>query len=262
MRRAILAAVLLAFCADAASADAPPPAKRKARPAKRAYIPPPPPMPMSPPIPVRPLHDWSGAYVGLNVGGGWAFTHSDFTSGGTPFATAKNSLIGVNGGFQIGYNWQNGRNVFGVETDFQLTGQKGNIDAPPCPAAVCGVATSANYDQKMPWFGTVRARIGYASDTWMAFVTGGYAYAELDTDATATAGGTTVTATDGDFRSGWTVGGGFEAALDRHWSMKLEYLYMDFGRRDVIWNFTGAPPINDSIKFRQNLVRAGLNYRF
>ncbi len=266
MRRTILAAVLLAFCADTAIADAPPPikkvVKKKAR-VQRAYAPPTyVPLPPPAPIPVQPAYRWSGPYVGGNIGGGFAFTTSEFTSGGTAFATAKNNLAGVNGGFQLGHNWQVGRNLVGFDADFQLSGETGSIDAPPCPAAVCGVATSASYAQKLPWFGTVRGRIGQASDTWMAFVTGGYAYARLNTDATATAGATTASASDGRFRSGWTAGGGLEAALDGNWSIKVEYLYMDFGKRDVTWTFPGLATIEDGIKLRQNVVRTGLNYRF
>src|SRR5437773_1807151 len=99
MRRAILAAVLLAFCADTAIADAPPPikkvAKKKIRVVQRAYAPPGyVPLPPLAPVPVAPVYRWNGPYVGGNIGGGWAFTNSEFTSGGTAFATAKNSLDG------------------------------------------------------------------------------------------------------------------------------------------------------------------------
>ena len=267
MRKAILMAVLLAFSAGAASADASPPLlkKKKAKrvyvmPPRTAYVPMPPPAPI--PVPVPAVYDWTGVYAGGNIGASGALTKSDFSFGGTPFASAFNNLGGLNGGFQLGYNGQSGRTVFGVETDFQFTSQSGSIDAPPCPAAVCGVDTSASYAQKLPWFGTVRGRIGHASGTWLAYLTGGYAYARLNTDATATAGGTTVTASQNVLRSGWTAGGGIEVALERRWSAKLEYLYMDLGSREVSWTFTGLPTITDRIRLNENVVRGGLNYRF
>ena len=246
MRRAILAAGFLAICGNAALA---------------ADI-------LSPRAPdgfasMRSVYNWTGLYVGANVGGGWTNTSSEFNfAGGAPFASANNSLNGVLGGVQLGYNWQSGQAVFGFETDFQFAGMRGSIDAPPCPAAVCGVATSASYSQKMPWFGTVRARLGYASDTWLIYGTGGFAYARLDTDASASAGGVSATLSRSETRTGWTVGGGIELAFSRNWTAKMEYLYADFGSRDGSWLFAGVPALNDRIRVYDNLVRAGLNYRF
>jgi outer membrane immunogenic protein len=210
----------------------------------------------------RAIYNWTGFYIGANVGGGWATTKSDFAAGGANFATANNSLSGVIGGGQLGYNWQSGPAVFGVETDFQGSSLKGSLSAPTCPVPTCATATSASYNQKLPWFGTVRGRLGYAQDGWMAFVTGGYAYTRLTTDATATAGATTVSVSNSEFRSGWTLGGGMEVMLNRNWSAKVEYLYMDFGRRDVTWTFTGLPTLTDSIRLNENVVRAGVNYKF
>src|SRR5262249_38335202 len=153
---------------------------------------------------------WTGFYIGANVGGGWATTKSDFAAGSTNFATATNNLTGVIGGGQLGYNWQSGAAVYGLETDFQGSSLKGSLTAPTCPVPPCGVATSASYSQKLPWFGTVRGRLGYAQEGWMAYVTGGYAYTRLTTDATASAGAVTASVSNSEFRSGWTLGGGIE----------------------------------------------------
>lgn len=256
MRKVILAALLLAICTEGALA-----AKRKPR-HTPAYAPPPEYVPMPPPS-VRAFHDWTGFYVGGNVGGGWATTKSEFSAGGFNFATATNSLPGVIGGVQAGYNWQTGPSVLGVEADFQFSSQRGSLSAPTCPTPTCAVATSATYTQKMPWFGTVRGRAGFAQDGWMAYATAGYAYARLDTDATATAGAVTATVSDRGMRSGWTAGAGIEVALTRNWSARMEYLYMDFGRKNVTWTFNGiATPITDQIKLNDNLVRAAVSYRF
>ena len=139
--------------------------------------------------PLRTLQGWSGFYAGVNGGGGWADARSDFSAAGSPvFATTKNPLAGGLFGAQAGYNWQSGLMVLGAETDFQYANLKGSLDAPPCPAAACGVPLSASFSQKVPWFGTVRGRIGVATDGWLAYATVGYAYARLDTVATATAG--------------------------------------------------------------------------
>ena len=81
----------------------------------------------------------------------------------------------------------------------------------------------------MPWFGTARGRLGYASAGWLIYATGGYAYARLETNASASAGGLSASVQRDESRSGWTAGGGIEVAFAQNWSAKVEYLYMDFG---------------------------------
>src|SRR5215468_6472717 len=140
MRRFALAAVsLVATCAAATAADL-------SRP----------PVIQAP----QPYAGWSGFYLGLNVGGAIGNGRSDFSVGGVTFATVNNSLPGAIGGGQAGYNWQTGMTVFGVETDFQAANLKGTLTA-PC-AFVCGLPLTATYSQKVPWFGTVRGRVGVA----------------------------------------------------------------------------------------------------
>jgi outer membrane immunogenic protein len=244
MRKAALAAfVILVTTGFAQAADLPRPAPVYA-PVSRAF------------------NDWTGFYIGGNVGGGWASAETDFSVGGAGFASATNELKSVLGGAQLGYNWQTGPAVLGVEADFQFTGMKGTLQAPSCPAAVCGVATSASYGQKLPWFGTVRGRLGYAQDSWLIYGTGGYAYARLETDASASAGATSVSLSREEMRSGWTIGGGIELAFTRNWTARMEYLYVDLGRKDATLVIPGLPTIAEDSRVTQNVVRLGVNYRF
>ena len=243
MRRSILTAVLFTLSTGlAVAADLP-----------RRY-PPPALMP-------APVSNWTGFYFGANIGGGVTTTTSDFSVAGVPFASARNSLSGVLGGGQAGYNWQSGSGLIGVEADYQFSGMNGSIDS-PCLLPVCFLPTTASFSQKMPWFGTVRGRLGFTSNDWLIYATGGYAYARINTDATATGPGFAAEITQSEFRSGWTIGGGIEAALTRNWSVKLEYLYLDFGSKNVQWNLPGLPTIDDNAKVVSNVVRAGLNFRF
>lgn len=205
--------------------------------------------------------NWSGFYIGGNVGGGWANASADFSTTGPVFGTADNHMTGFAGGAQLGYNWQTGPLVLGAETDFQGASIDGSLST-NCPAALCGIPLSASYNQKMPWFGTVRGRIGYAQDSWLVYVTGGYAYGRLETTASATAGGSTATLSQTDFRDGWTAGGGIEVALAPGWSLKAEYLFMDFGRNATTWAVPGLPTLTDSTNLNMNTVRTGVNYRF
>lgn len=203
------------------------------------------------------MQNWSGFYLGLNAGGGIGRGSSDLSvPGGPTVVTFDNSLVGAVGGGQVGFNWQAGAAVFGAEADFQASGVEGTLST-PCLPGLC-----ASYSQKVTWFGTARGRIGYAADGWLLYATGGYAYARLDTDATATAGPATATFTLRDTRNGWTVGTGIEVQFAPRWSAKLEYLYLDFGRATSSWVLPGLAAVNDAAHVNMNVMRGGVNYRF
>jgi len=204
---------------------------------------------------------WSGFYIGVNAGGGIANSKSDFSvAGGTPFASVNNYLPGAVGGGQAGFNWQNGAAVVGIETDIQASSLKGGIMT-PCAGGLCGLPLSASYNQNLPWFGTVRGRVGVAASGWLIYATAGWAYARLETDAAATAPGATATFSLHETRNGWTAGGGIEVAFAPSWSAKLEYLYLDFGNDGTTMSFALLPIVDDA-HFTMNVVRAGVNYRF
>jgi outer membrane immunogenic protein len=205
---------------------------------------------------------WSGFYLGLNAGGGIANIESVFGTPGNPaFASVNNSLPGGIGGGQAGFNWQTGVTVLGAEADLQASGLRGGLAA-PCSAGICALGLTATYNQKVPWFGTARGRLGVAGSGWLIYVTGGYAYARLETDAFASAGPVSALVRFNETRNGWTTGGGVEIAIAPSWSAKLEYLYLDFGHASTAIVFTGLPTISDNARFTMNVVRAGLNYRF
>jgi outer membrane immunogenic protein len=204
---------------------------------------------------------WSGFYIGINGGGGVANGKSDFSiAGGAPFASVNNYLPGAVGGGQAGFNWQTGPAVIGVETDIQASGLKGTIST-PCAGGLCAIPLTASYSQSVPWFGTVRGRLGVAASGWLIYATGGYAYARLETDAFATAPGAMATLSLHETRNGWAAGGGIEVAFAPSWSAKLEYLYLDFGNIGTTMTFAAIPVVDDA-HFTLNVVRAGINYRF
>jgi outer membrane immunogenic protein len=215
-----------------------------------------------PPLVPAAYTGWTGFYIGVNAGGGIGNGHSDFSIAGVPnFASINNSLSGAIGGVEAGYNWQTGIAVLGIEADFAASGLKGSLSA-PCPPGLCGLPLTATYSQKVPWFGTVRGRLGVATSGWLIYATAGYAYARLDTEAVATAGAATAAVSMHETRNGWTAGGGIEVALAPGWSGKLEYLYLDYGKVSTTWTLPGLPSITDDARFYMNVVRAGVNYRF
>ena len=179
--------------------------------------------------------------------------------------------------------------MFGLETDIQATAQKGSsslgqfipgtagilcvleIDVinPTClpgtgiPGipAITGIVT---YQNKLPWFGTFRGRLGFTpADRWLLYVTGGLAYGEVTTSETSNVNGAVVAFSTDRMKLGWTIGGGVEAALWSNWTAKLEYLYIDLGTiNDVLIGIAPITPIVTSSRVTDQIVRVGLNYRF
>ena len=231
-------------------------------------------MPVKAPI-IVPPYNWTGFYVGLNIGGSWGKQDNNLvtTSGGTVLSNSAN-LDGVIGGGQIGYNWQLDQLVFGFEADFQGSGQKGDGDpiytlpvgavCGPFAVGCFGVGTpgaTISYTDKLDWFGTVRARVGWAFDRWLPYVTGGWAYGHGEISGTTVTTTPTTTAFSASQNySGWTVGGGLEWAFMNNWSAKVEYLYIDFGDGPTV---AVSPSLNIvGGRMTDNIVRAGVNYKF
>jgi outer membrane immunogenic protein len=229
--------------------------------ARAADLPPavPGPAVYAPPAAYRAVANWGGFYVGGNVGVGFARDQSTFSFGGVPFATTDTALFGAVGGGQAGFNWQSGALVLGAEADFDWANAKGSISA---QCAVCAPTANATLEHDVDWFGTARARVGYAADGWLAYVTGGYAFARVALKGTATAGGASASLTQNSTPSGWTIGGGAELALGPDWSARLEYLYVDLGTVNNTIVVPGAPALTDSARVQMNVVRVGVNYRF
>jgi outer membrane immunogenic protein len=210
-------------------------------------------MQMPRPVFAPPAPTWGGFYLGLNAGGGFGTADNNFS-----FASVELPLKGAIGGGQIGYNWQTGPVVFGLETDFQGSTMKGSIST-PCVTPSCATTLTASYTQELPWFGTVRGRVGYAQAGWLLYATGGYAYGQVN--ATATAAPLSAQISTSQINNGWTVGAGAEMLLSPRWSAKLEYLYVDLGQANTSYVFPGLATLNDANHVTVNAVRAGVNFR-
>ncbi|MGC1356159.1 MAG: outer membrane protein [Xanthobacteraceae bacterium] len=215
-RLAYAALALLALSGAAWSADLPPGPYYKAP----AYLP--------------PVYNWTGFYIGANGGGGFGYSKWDTTSSFNPTG-------GVVGG-TLGYNYQIGAAVLGVEGDIDWAGLSGSTTG-GCPA---GCKTSDS------WLSTIRGRLGYAADRFMPYITGGGAFGNIQASTPGLGGASTTNA-------GWTVGAGLEFAVAPRWTLKAEYLYVDLGKFNCGVG-CGAPV--DNVSFSTNLIRGGFNYRF
>ncbi|MBS0529921.1 MAG: porin family protein [Proteobacteria bacterium] len=200
------------------------------------------------------VYDWTGFYIGANVGVGLARDREILTTPAVPSAMSNYlQPQGGLGGGQIGYNWQTpsvlGNLVFGLEADIQGSGMSDTgtslTTAPPVV-----------YNQSLDWFGTVRGRVGIASGPVLAYVTAGYAYGNVRT--TVTEGGVTMTPLINRMQDGWVYGSGVEAALGGNWTGKIEYLYLNLGNKN---DPLAVGTQNQYSEIRENIFRVGLNYR-
>ncbi|WP_291576922.1 outer membrane beta-barrel protein [Bradyrhizobium sp.] len=200
----------------------------------------------APPI-VAPVYDWSGGYIGIEGGGGWG--HSDQTDVRRTVADGHFSVSGGLFGGTLGYNWQTGPWVFGLEGDYSWSDISGQSN-------ICGFGPPHPCGTKLESLGTFRGRIGHtvgAMGSWLLYGTGGLAVGDVHGwDSLFPASGSA-------FRAGWTVGAGVETSFAPHWTAKLEYLYVDLGKSHL---FDVVPGVPETVSFRANIVRVGVNYSF
>ena len=199
-----------------------------------------------PPPPPAPVYSWTGWYVGVNIGYSVSDNRSTLTSFVNPVIGLDNaesykiSPDGILGGVQLGYNWQAGSFLFGVEGDIQATGQKDSVCVLQC--TIDGTVR-ATIDQKLPWLATVRGRLGLVVDRSLLYFTGGGAFGQVKTSITEVDGAAFVTTvSESKTKSGWTVGGGIESALTGNWTAKIEYLYVDLGSQTLAFVHAARPP--------------------
>lgn len=198
---------------------------------------------------IAPIYDWTGFYLGVNAGLGLGRDRAQHDLGNGSGTSLYLQPLGAIGGGQIGYNWQTnsfiGPIVFGIEADIQGADMTDNRT---------DFSGALQYNQKLDWFGTVRGRIGLVTGPTLTYLTGGYAYGNVNT--TIVEAGLPFAFSGG--RSGWTWGSGVEAALGGNWTGKIEYLYIDLGDSTDV--FAGGTQSLRS-EFRENIFRVGLNYR-
>jgi outer membrane immunogenic protein len=221
------------------------------------------------------VYSWTGFYLGGNVGYSWGNANSTYNEpalSGIGLASISQSqkLDGFIGGIQIGYNWQvNSTWVLGVEADIQDSGEKGSsgVTDPYTIRIFTDPFVTVTNNADIQWFGTVRGRIGVlVNPTTLLYGTGGLAYGGISASGTFFDSLTSDTASFGasTTRVGWTLGAGVEGAVPNtsNWTWKLEYLYIDFGTLSGNGFTSLGDPYSWNTSVTDNILRAGLNYRF
>jgi outer membrane immunogenic protein len=171
-------------------------------------------------------------------------------------------MNGFLGGGQIGYNWQAGQWVYGLEADASFADIKGH--------GSCGPQGFLNCTTKVDGLATFAARLGFAVDHALIYAKGGGAWAHNklgvgnsglveapcagDPAHTCPIAGGSIS----NDRWGWMFGAGIEYALAGNWSAKVEYNYLDFGNKDYV--VADAPVL--AVGQHIHLVKFGVNYRF
>ncbi|MFL5297906.1 MAG: outer membrane protein [Phenylobacterium sp.] len=226
---------------------------------------------------------WSGFYIGGNIGGAWGDTNTGTVAtqaagsalippvdlaalNAAPVSSSNKS--GFTGGFEGGYNWVSDGFLLGIETDWgfldvnQSSTQSANSALTISPPLVYTVNQHLTTD----WIWTLRPRIGFVTDRWLFYATGGIAatsvkYSMRYSDTAATP--RTATLEVNDTKSGWTAGLGGGYALSPEWSLKGEWLYADFGHiRGSTSTAVGSLSFTSDSGVKANIFRVGVDYTF
>jgi outer membrane immunogenic protein len=208
-----------------------------------------------------PNFDWAGPYVGIEGGGAWGSarqTDPGFDSGGY---NVRGGLVGGT----LGYNWQLPPGaVLGLEGDISWASIKGSTTGVAGQTGGCG-GLPFHCEADLQALGTLRANVGVPvrqMGNLLPYLTGGLAVGSLhgkegDVLANGAVGSGSV------IRVGWTAGAGLAAKLNKRWTAKLEYLFVDLGKGGVFTDtLPSPPPQRESIRFSTNIVRLGLDYKF
>ncbi len=241
-------------------------------------------------IPMKALptaYDWSGFYVGGNIGGVFGrdalSSTSTFPAPNAPIDTAAVNAAqttnlnssGVIGGLQAGHNWQNGNLLLGVETDFTVMSLKSSsggtfVFPSTLPGGPIGPPTqffTTSNTMSADWLFTLRPRVGFAMNNWLVYATGGLVVGHEKVNETSVlAAGFTTTNSFSTTAVGWTVGAGVEYGLNRNWSIKAEYLYVDLGtplaNSGVLTPTIAGYSSLLTSHLTMSIARGGVNYRW
>ena len=217
------------------------------------------------PTPTLPTCDWTGFYLGVHVGGQFGHSEDEDIDGyNLPEKRWGYSESGVVAGGQFGYNWQWRWLVVGPEFDIGYMNLPGRGPEPGSP----GGDTHGESDGD--FYTTLRGRVGVTLDwqgCWLIYGTGGaigvnYTTRVIDDCVTGACGPDLLDGRRTDFDWGYTVGGGIERMIGRHWSIKAEYLYYNLDDQRFTARDSGGSTLNWRAETEGHIVRAGLNYKF
>jgi len=245
MRRVLLSTVALSLIGTAAMA---------------ADLPTYEPAPMAPVA--APVYDWSGFYLGINGGWGWAdpdFTVTTSTGAVPDLAAGTTGSFDADGfllGAHAGYNFMWGNFVLGVEG----TGQYSAIDG---GFTTTTGAADDNFDFEVNSIWLASLRLGVAMDRFMVYAKGGYAGASAEYSFSDTTGANQGSWSQDEWYNGWSIGGGIEAMVTHNIIAGLEYQYIDLGEENFAGAVSGAgTAFGSDLDLSIHEVKARITYKF
>jgi len=190
------------------------------------------------------VYDWTGFYVGGNIG-------YAFEGGGDDVGISSNvgvdwpkekvnfgslNISGITGGAQIGADWQAGSAVFGIVADVQAADINDDFKS---TRLINDQLLATKAEDKVDWWGTIRGRLGWAFNNVLIYGTGGVAWGDVNYDVTTFSvnddpdGVEAAHLSDNYTEWGWTAGGGLDWAIDEHWIVGGEVLYVNLGEKQI-----------------------------
>lgn len=218
--------------------------------------------------------NWSGFYLGIHGGLGLGSNSSTAITPTGTFASGdklgSSDLDGALGGVQVGYNYQSGTMVLGLEADLSASSLTGRDET----RGTLNTTRITTSEATIGWMSTVAGRVGFASGNWLLYGKAGWAWADFGASAWTRTGtnaapgsGAVITVTEGgETRDGYLLGLGAEYRVTRNWSVRAEYNFVDFGTDKVNRLVIGGGTTGD-VLVRENeadlhAVKLGINYKF
>jgi len=206
--------------------------------------------PPSPFLPPPAIYNWTGFYVGGNLGGIFeTATLTDFELG--PLGSASRS--GFIGGGQVGYNWQFAPwAVLGVEWTFDGTSLNTTTTATEA-------AQQFQANARVDWVSTLTGRFGYAANNWLFYGKGGVAWVQDRVSVTDLTNGGFFSASQ--TTTGWAAGAGVEYGITQNWTVRVDWTHIGLDDQ----TFTGFGPIipdMTTLSRHMDIVTAGANFKF
>jgi outer membrane immunogenic protein len=200
------------------------------------------------PAMIQAAYDWSGFYIGLNGGGGTSHKSWNLVGG---LSEGSHDATGGTIGGQVGYRWQQGPIVFGVEAQGNWADFSGDN--------VSQVFLADRNRTKIDAFGLFTGQVGYAWNNALLYAKGGAAVVDDKYSVLGAASGALL-ASASETRWGGVVGVGFEYGFTPNWTVGIEYDHLFMGRSTI--NFATPGFVPDSIKQDVDLFTARVNYKF
>jgi outer membrane immunogenic protein len=207
----------------------------------------------APPV-VQEVYNWTGFYLGAQVGGAWSeYRYDNIDLTGEPVSHNASSITG---GGHLGYNWQYKSLVLGVEAEFNGTDLKGSSTSIFTPLVT--------YSTKVDWYGTVVGRLGVAFNRTMLYATGGVAFADIRSAGLNGPNGTIDSFSNTTNRTGWTAGVGAAYQITPNWIAGIDYKHIEFEKYNStgITNTLLLPYTLTGIDTKIDQVTARISYKF